>query len=86
MEDNQVKDSEYNKQVVSMTEKGIPVKKAVFHQAIANGYMDPETNFSHDDSKVGRRVQMWLTPTLLVCLHNGKYFATPHANLVYIRF
>ena len=69
-----------------MIENGIPVKKVVFHQAVANGFMEPETNFSSDDVKVGRRVEMWLAPNLLICRQNDKYFATPHANVVYVRF
>ena len=69
-----------------MIKNGIPVKKAVFHQAISNGYNEPETNFSSDDLKVNRKVEMWLSPNLLICKQNGKYFATPHANIVYTRF
>lgn len=75
-----------HKQLQKLIEGGIPVKKAVFHQGVANGFLDPETNFSQDDPKVGRRVQMWLTPTLLICYQNGLYFATPTANVVYTRF
>ena len=77
---------EQNEQLQKMIKSGIPVKKAVFHQAIANGYKEPETNFASDDVKVGRRVDMWLTPNLLICFQNDRYFATPHANLVYVSF
>ena len=75
-----------NDAVTKMIKSGIPVKKVVFHQAVANGYKEPETSFSSDDPKTGRRVQMWLTPTMLICLQNDEYFASPHANLVYVRF
>lgn len=78
--------NETDQRLVEMFENGIPVKKAVFHQAIANGYNEPETNFSSDDTKVGRRVEMRYTPHLLVCHHNDKYFATPPTNVVYVRF
>lgn len=69
-----------------MLKNAISVKKAVFHQAIANGFMEPETNFSSDDPKIGRRVEMWLTPNLLICIQNEKCFATTYANIVYVRF
>ena len=72
--------------LLNMIANGIPVKKAVFHQAIANGFNEPESNFSSDDPKSGRRVDMWLTPNLLICKQNDKYFCTPHANIVYTRF
>jgi len=72
--------------IEALIEDGIPVKKAVFHQAIANGFKEPETNFSSDDPKVGRRVTMYLTPNLLICFQNDRYFATPLANVVYMSF
>jgi hypothetical protein len=72
--------------LLKQIENGIQVHKAVFHQAIANGFGEPESNFSSDDPKLNRKVEMWLTPTLLVCRQNDKLFATPHANLVYVRF
>jgi len=69
-----------------LLDDGIPVKKAVFHQAVANGYIDNETNFSSDDPKVNRKAEMWFTPNLLICLQNERYFAVPLSNVVYIRF
>jgi hypothetical protein len=69
-----------------LLDDGIPVKKVVFHQAVANGFKEPETNFSSDDPKIGRRVDMWLTDTLLICFQNERYFAVPHSNLVYVSF
>lgn len=78
--------TQLSRELDRMIKGGVSVKKAVFHQAVANGFMEPETNFSSDDTKIGRRVEMWLTSYLLICKQNDKYFATPHANLVYVRF
>ena len=77
---------EQNEALKKMIGNGIPVKKAVFHQAISNGFGDNDTNLSSDDPKLARRCEMWLTPGLLVCLQNNKCFASPLANVVYVRF
>jgi len=83
---NHKKETQSQDPFQKLLENAILVKKAVFHQAVANGYLEPETSFSSDDAKVGRRVEMWLTPNLLICKQNGKTFATPHSNCVYFRF
>jgi len=79
-------DMKHPKALADLIETGIPVKKVVFHQAVSNGFKEPETNFSSDDAKISRRVEMWLTDTILICLQNERYFATPLANIVYVSF
>ena len=69
-----------------MIEKSMKIQKAVFHQAVWNSNGDSETNFDANDPKEHRRVEMWLSGNLLICLHKSKYFAVPLTNVVYVRF
>jgi hypothetical protein len=65
-----------------MLESALPVRKVRFHQPVINGYGEPESHFTIDNSKVQRKAEMFLTPNLLIILQNGKRFVVPFANII----
>jgi hypothetical protein len=77
---------ETNEQILKMIKGGIPVERVRFHQPISNGYGEPESHLTVDNSKLQRKADMWLTPNLLIFLQNSRYIAVPFANIIEVRF
>lgn len=71
-----------------MIESGIPVWKAEFQSAVNNSDQVPENYFSSESNVKSRNVRMWLTAggNILLCLHKGKYFFVPAADIKFGNF
>jgi len=61
----------------------IPIARAQFHAAVNNGDGTPENYFSVDSTATSRRVEMYLAPNYLICLHKGKYIVVPLSNIIF---
>lgn len=72
-----------NEKIEKLIESAIPVRFAVFKNAVLNGDEMPETSFDEKSNKEGRRVQMWKSFTEIICLHKGEYFFVPFENVVF---
>lgn len=82
-EEQQAQAQRLSPALTKMIAAGLPVSKAIFHQAVANGNGQSENNFSEYSANASRRVTMWWTMAGLVCFHVGNYFIVPHSNVVY---
>lgn len=64
-------------------DKGIPVQKTVFKDAVNNADGTPENFFDLNSHNPSRRVNMMITPIGLVCEHKGKYIRVPDSNTIF---
>lgn len=69
-----------------LTKKLQPIAQAIFHQPVPNGRGEVQAQFNLDSNTEGRRVSMWLYQSLLLCLHENLWFATPLNNCSFLRF
>lgn len=67
-------------------ETGIPVHKAIFHQAVNNGNGEPQSQFFMSSSKKQQKVKMSWVSNMLICFHEGVYFGTPLTNVHFLGF
>jgi len=70
-----------------LIDRGIPTWRAEFHSAVNNTDDVPENYFSSESNVKSRNVKMWwINGDGVLCLHKGKFFMVPHANVKFVKF
>lgn len=73
--------------IKKLIERGMPVKHAIFQNAVNNGHDAPEHYFSTKSANKSRQVQMWwINGDGLLYLDNQRCFMTSSANVKFHEF
>jgi hypothetical protein len=78
---------EINPLLKKIMDRGIPVCKVEFHQAVNNAKDIPVSYLSTNSTQADRRAKMWwINGDGLLCLQKGEYFTVPSSNCIRIKY